>query len=348
MGGDGALLALAAGFGGGVVLGLAARMARFCALGAIEDAIYGGEWLRARMWALAAAVAMAGAFALEAAGAVDLTETRYLATAWVPLASIAGGLAFGYGMALVGTCPYGALARLGGGDLRSLLMALVIGVSGYAAGSGVLAAARMEIFPVERVGPGAPQGLAHALEALAGIPAPAVGLTLAAALAWIALSDGSLLAAPRRLAWSAAAGLAIVSGWAATAWIARTSFTPVAIESHSFVAPTGETVLWLMAATGTAPGFAVGSVGGVVVGAALGALWRGEFRWEACDEPRELRRQILGAALMGVGGIVAVGCTVGQGLAATSTFAFSAPEVVCSIIAGAWAGLRALILLPIR
>ncbi|MGR3692652.1 MAG: YeeE/YedE thiosulfate transporter family protein, partial [Sagittula sp.] len=69
----------------------------------------------------------------------------------------------------------------------------------------------------------------------------------------------------------------------------------------------------------------------------------GHFRWEACEDPRELRRQIFGAALMGGGAVVALGCSIGQGLSAFSVLAFSAPVTFASIFAGAAFGLRQLI-----
>jgi uncharacterized membrane protein YedE/YeeE len=75
----------------------------------------------------------------------------------------------------------------------------------------------------------------------------------------------------------------------------------------------------------------------------LGSAWRGQFRWEACEDPRELRRQILGAALMGVGAVLAVGCTIGQGVSAFALLSFSAPVTFAAIFAGAALGLRQLI-----
>jgi uncharacterized membrane protein YedE/YeeE len=111
------LLALAIGALGGIALGLAARMGRFCTLGAIEDALYGEDLRGVRMWALALAVAITGTFALAATGRLDLSRTLYASSVWNPAASIVGGLVFGYGMAIAGNCGFGALARLGGGDL---------------------------------------------------------------------------------------------------------------------------------------------------------------------------------------------------------------------------------------
>ncbi len=117
------------GLFGGILLGLAARIGRFCALGAIEDLFYGENTLRLRMWGIAIGVSIIGTFGLSATGLVDLGDTLFLSRNWNPIASIFGGLVFGYGMALAGNCGYGALARLGGGDIRSLLIVIVMGIS---------------------------------------------------------------------------------------------------------------------------------------------------------------------------------------------------------------------------
>jgi hypothetical protein len=89
--------------------------------------------------------------------------------------------------------------------------------------------------------------------------------------------------------------------------------------------------------------FAVGSVAGIWIGAFIGSLIKGHFRWEACEDPRELRRQIVGAGIMGIGAVIAMGCTVGQGLTAFSVLSISAPVTFVSIFAGAAFGLRQLI-----
>jgi uncharacterized membrane protein YedE/YeeE len=102
-------------------------------------------------------------------------------------------------------------------------------------------------------------------------------------------------------------------------------------------------MLYAMTASGNELTFGIGSVLGVLIGAFIGSLIKGHFRWEACEDPRELRRQILGAALMGVGAVVALGCSIGQGLSAFSVLAWSAPVTFAAILAGAALGLRQLI-----
>lgn len=340
--GDGALLALIGGVGG-CALGLAARLGRFCTLGAIEDFLYGGNDLRLRMWGLAIGVAMTASFGLMAAGLLDPAEAIYNRIAWNPAASVIGGLLFGYGMALAGNCGFGALARLGGGDLRSFVVVLVLGVSAYATASGPIAWARIRVFPEEHAAPETAVGYAGLLERLTGLPATAFGIALGIALiAWI-LSSRTFRASPRYILWGSIVGLAVASGWAGSAWISDGGFGMGPVMSHSFAAPLGESILWLMTATGGGLSFAEGSVLGVLVGAFVGSLIKGHFRWEACEDPRELRRQILGAAIMGVGAILAFGCTIGQGISAFSVLAYSAPVVFMSILAGAAIGLRQLI-----
>ncbi len=326
---------------GGIALGLAARIGRFCTLGAIEDALYSSDDRRLRMWGVAIGVAVIGAHIAMATGHLQGTETTYLEQVWNPLATVIGGLMFGYGMALSGNCGYGALARLGGGDLRSLVIVIVMGVSAYVVMSGPLAYARVWLFPFEDAAQ--PQSLSYLLLNAFEFPLAATGIAAGAALLAVALSSGHMRRSPGHLFWGAVVGLAVVSGWIGTTWIAEHGFAAEAIQSHTFAAPIGDTILYGMTASGSTVSFGVGSVLGVILGAAIGSYSKGHFRWEACEDPRELRRQIGGAALMGMGAVLAVGCSVGQGISAFSLLAFSAPIAAISIFLGAALGLRHLI-----
>ena len=320
------LVALA-GLAGGICLGLAARLGRFCTMGAIEDALYGGSTVRLRGWGVAIGVAVIGAFALMAAGLIPF-DPYYLALAWNPWASVVGGLAFGYGMALSGMCGYGAIARLGGGDLRSFVIVLVMGVATYVVLSGPVAPLRALLFPQEASTAAVPPGIAHQIGALFGLSVPVVGVALGVAILAFSLAHRAFLDKPATAFWGAVVGLGILIGWAGTGWVSRTGFDGLPVVSHSFAAPLGESIMWWMTGSARPLSFAVGSVAGVWLGAFIGSLIKGHFRWEACEDPRELRRQILGAALMGGGAVVAVGCSVGQGLSAFSLLAFSAPVTV--------------------
>jgi len=327
---------------GGIALGLAARIGRFCTLGAIEDVLYGADDRRLRMWAIAIGTAIIGTHVVMAIGNFDTTQTAYLDRTWNPIATIIGGLMFGYGMALSGNCGYGALARLGGGDLRSFVIVIVMGLSGYFVMSGPLAQLRVWLFPVE-MGADAPQGVGQLLQGMFGISPLITALAIGiAVIAW-ALTKPDMRGSPKHVFWGFIVGLAVVSGWLGTYWVSSTGFDSEPIETHSFVAPIGDTIFYLMTASGNALSFSVGSVIGVMIGAALGSYSKGHFRWEACDDPRELRRQIAGAALMGPGAILAVGCSVGQGISAFSTLAYSAPVAFIAIFLGAGLGLKQLI-----
>jgi uncharacterized membrane protein YedE/YeeE len=326
---------------GGFALGLAARLGRFCTLGAIEDILYGGDDRRLRMWGIAIGAAVISAHAAMALGWIAPTETAYVAQAWNPLASVIGGLLFGYGMALSGNCGYGALARLGGGDFRSLVIVAVMGVSAYAVMSGPFAHLRVALFPVEMAD--TPQSISLRLSAITGAAPWLFGAVIGIVILGFSVIGARLPLTPRHWLWGAVVGLAITSGWIGTQWVSVNGFVGDTPRTHTFAAPIGETIIYLMTASGTSLSFGVGSIFGVVGGAALGSLVKREFRWEACDDTRELRRQIFGAVLMGTGAILAVGCSVGQGISAFSMLAYGAPLTLVMIFVGAATGLKQLI-----
>ena len=327
---------------GGILLGLAARLGRFCTLGAIEDYFYSSSDLRLRMWGIAIGVAIIANFTLVHFGAFNLEETPYLGQHWYPLQSILGGLIFGYGMAISGNCGYGALARLGGGDLRSFVIVVVMGISAYATMSGPLAYIRVWLFPPRDVTKSLP-GFANGLSSALNLPPAAIGVLVGLVLLTVIVYPGYVRQSRSTLFWGTIVGLAITSGWWGSQWIATDSFNEVPVSSHTFSGPIGETILYFMIASGDELTFGIGSVAGIWIGAFIGSLIKGHFRWEACEDPRELRRQIIGAGLMGVGAVTAVGCSIGQGLSAMSVLAYSGPVTLIALMAGAALGLRQLI-----
>ncbi len=338
---DATLLALF-GCAGGIALGLAARLGRFCTLGAIEDALYQGSDIRLRMWGLAIGVAGFATFILVALGALDPAQSVYHLAPFSPIASILGGLLFGYGMSLAGNCGFGALARFGGGDLRSFVIVLVMGISAYVALSGPLAETRIGFIEATQI---QTQTASYAeIAALGtGLSVPAAGLLMSFLIIAIALCSRDMLATPRAMIWGTVVGLAVASGWAGTSWVANHGFSALPVLSHTYTAPLGETLLFLMTSSGGGLSFGVGSVFGVLIGAFCGSLIKGHFRWEACEDPRELKRQFLGAVCMGFGAVLALGCTIGQGISAFSVLSLSAPLTFAAIFAGAALGLRQLI-----
>lgn len=327
----------------GAVLGVAGRAGRFCTLAMLEDAYFGLDMRRLKSFALAAAVALLATQLLAALGFVDLSQSIYLGSS-IPLGgAILGGLMFGVGMALVGTCGFGTLVRIGGGDLRAIVVFLVLGISALAAMRGLTGFLRVSL--IEPLSLPLPEGMTQALDS---ILSPQFGrlarpvLVSAAVLALViwSLADGKLLKSPRLLLSGIAVGLAVAFGWFATGWLGQDDFDPARVTSLTFVAPLGNSVLYIATMSGTHADFSIGSVAGVVLGSFAAAMFSRMFRWEACDDARELKRHMIGALLMGTGGIMAMGCTIGQGLSAFSALALSAPLTMLAIACGARLGLE--------
>lgn len=314
-------------------------------MSAIEDALVARDFRAAKAWGLAMAVAIAGTQGAVLLGAVDVSGATYLSSRFHLVSTALGGLTFGLGMTLVGTCSFGLLVRGGGGDLRAAVAAVFVGVFAFASTSGALAPARTLVwdFGVIDIPAKRPVSLATVLGAAIG-EAPANWLFAALCLGLIAMAllDRRLLQRPRLLLGSALVGAAVTLGWWSTtrAVDAMTLDRP---ESLSFVAPVGRALLQFMVEPFRNVGFGVAAVFGVVAASFAVALAKGELRWEAFDDAREMRRHIFGAALMGMGGVLAQGCTMGQGLSAASVLGLSAPVFTLAAIVGAKIGLVHLI-----
>jgi len=335
-----------AGFMAGCVLGFAARRQHFCTMSALERHWYAGDSTGLRTWVLVATVALGLTQLAQFMGYADTRSSFYLSSDLAWTGSIAGGLAFGLGMALVGTCGLGALVRLGGGSLRSLVVLLVLGLSALTAQKGLIAQLRVEL--VDKLALdlsfAGDQSLGSIVSAIVGADvSAAVALIAVAGLLWWVLRDPAYRRNIRAISTATIIGAVIAFGWIVTTLAAHHSFDPVQIEAGSFVVPVADTLMQVITFTGVLPDYGVGLVVGVVVGAAVCAMRRRDVRWEACDDARELGRHLVGGFLMGVGGVFAMGCTIGQGVTAVSALAASAPIVMISIAVGARMGLAYLI-----
>ena len=331
----GALIGLLAG----IALGLAARMGRFCTMGAIEDKLYGENDTRFRMWGVVLGTALIGTFTLSALGLFDMSEAIYYQAPFSPVASILGGLIFGYGMALAGNCGFGALAQLGGGDMRYFVVVMVLGVTSMAVLSGPFAQYRLDLIAATTMDTGT-IGYPQLLSDATGIPPSAFGIALGLVFLAITLANADFRSARTEIFWSVIVGLAVTFAWGGTYYVFTNGFDEIQVEAMTYAAPVGEALIYTMTASAGGINFGVGSVTGVVVGAFIGSMMKGHFRWEACEDPRELRRQIIGGGLMGVGAAFALGCSIGQGLSAMSVLSFGAPLALVSILIGAAIGLR--------
>ncbi|WP_416896399.1 MAG: YeeE/YedE family protein [Minwuia sp.] len=334
------------GFALGTVAGLAARGADFCTYRAIEDWFLVGDTARLRTWALAVAVAMIAVQAMFAADIARIGESFYLAPSLGWGGAIAGGLLFGWGMAMVGTCGFGILVRLGSGDMRAVLMVLVMGLSAYMAARGLTALARVNLLEPLRLdlGGAGGQGLGHVIGAATGLSPGGtglfLGLAIGAALILWCLSDRRFRQSGYGVASGLAVGVAVAGGFAATGILGNDDFDPQRVESLTYVLPPGETIMYLLTFTGAEITFGIGATLGTVFGAFLTTSTRMNFRFEAYDDAREMRRHVVGAFLMGFGGVAALGCTVGQGVSAMSTLSLGAPLAMASIVAGSVLGIR--------
>jgi len=335
-------IAALGGLTGGIILGFCARWGRFCTLNAIENAVLGADDSGLRSWAVAIAVAIFGTYGLDHAGLIDVSSSFYLADPTSLTATIAGGLLFGFGMALVGTCGYGCLARIGGGDLKSMVTFLVMGITAYATVRGATAYFRVTMFP-QPTEQTEPASVIHHLNLLTGVGLHNLAYVISALIVCVCLASASFRAQPKKTLVGALVGLIIVWGWFSTGVLATNEFEPYPLQSYTFSAPLGETVMYFMTMTGSNLRFGIGAVIGVVIGAAITSIALGHFRWEACDDAREMRRQIFGGFLMGVGSVTALGCTIGQGISAASSLSISAPVALVSIFIGAWFVLQVLI-----
>jgi len=328
------------GLGLGAAFGFVARRGRFCTLGAIEDSVYSNDTRRLRTWLLAIGVAIVGVHLLEAYGELDLTKSIYTGSRLELGALILGGLIFGFGMALNGTCGMGTLRQIGGGDLRAVITFLVMGVTAMMTMRGLTGLPRVAVTDplAVNLGASATQRL-PLLAGLSGQAATVAAIVVGLAIAAFAFAHRGFRAAPRFAVTGLLIGAIVVAGWWATGIAGYDSFDSRRIESFTFVGPLGETLLYGMLSTALSVDFPVGAVIGFVIGAYVAAISDGSFRWQIPASAAEFRRRLIGAFMMGFGGITALGCTIGQGVTGVSTLSVGSVIAIVSIVAGGRLGL---------
>ena len=308
----------------GLAFGVAAQMSRFCLRRAVagED---GGDASARAVWIMALGVAVAGFAVAQSAGLIDLSEHRYLTTD-IPLAAIVlGGLAFGAGMVLTRGCASRLTVLSATGNLRALSVLVVFAVVAHAAMKGVLAPLRSTLSEITVVSP------IGTLAALPGL-APAIGLGLVAVALYLARdSKANWL----HIVLGAVIGLVAVAGWITTGYLLMDEFDPTPVQSVAFTQPWGDSLFWTIASTALPAGFGVGFIGGVLGGSFLSATARGELDLQGFETPQQMLRYGAGGALMGLGGVLAGGCTVGAGLGGGAALSVSALLALASIVGGA-------------
>ena len=345
-------LAFAVAFAFGAI----GQKTHFCTMGAVSDIVNMGEWSRMRMWLLAIGVAILGAGALHATGQIDLGKSIYRTPNFIWLSYLVGGATFGIGMVLASGCGSKTLIRIGGGNLKSLVVFMVLGLVAYMTMRGVFGVFRVNV--LEKVAVTLPGGQdIPALLAAAGLDPKTAFL-----LPVLALGGGLTVACLAKrdfrtfdnLLGGLGIGLTVVAAWYVSGHLGYLAEHPDTLEEAflatnsgrmealTFVAPQAYTLelLLLWSDTSRTMTFAIATVLGVIAGSFAWSLLTGSFRWEGFASVEDTASHLLGAALMGFGGVVGMGCTVGQGISGISTLALGSIVTFLAIVAGAAAMLK--------
>lgn len=313
----------------GLLYGVIAQATRFCVRRGVSDLAEGkgGETLTGWWGALLVAVPMTQWMLLD--GHLSVDGMVYFPASLSLWTTLLGAAIFAVGMILTRGCPARLLVLAGSGNLRAWFGLLVIGVTAYATFRGLFAETRVELQSTGAVS--LPQTSLFLL--IEGAALPIVGL-VTAILGVFAFRHGL----NRSLIGGLAVGVLVAGAWSTTAVVGADDFDPMPPMSLSFVAPIGEAMTYMQLASGLEPSFNVTLVLGVLVGSALMAIVRGEWALQTFDSATDHARYFLGAALMGVGGILALGCNTGQAITGLSTGSLWS-IIVASVIlfTGFWA-----------
>ena len=349
------------GFGLALVLGFVAARTNFCTMGAISDVVNMEHWGRVRMWLLAIAVAMAGTNLLYYFDLIDLTKSVYQRPVLPWLSMLLGGTLFGIGMTIAGGCANKNLLRLGGGSVRSLVVLVFLAISAYMTLKGMFGQWRssyLDPVAIDLSGLGMQgQSLADVLARLTGMPAKSALLAatgvVAIALLIFVFKDKRFRASGEQIVGGAILGLLVTAGWYLSGHIGfaenpdtleMTYFgtNSRTMESLSFVAPTAYSLELLMLWTDKSlhVTFGIATIVGVVLGSLIHAVTSRQFHWEGFASLEDLRNHLMGGILMGFGGVLAMGCTIGQGLTGVSTLALGSVISVAGSVAGAVATMK--------
>jgi uncharacterized protein len=326
----------------GLLYGSIAMLSGFCMMSGLRGLWAEGDSRLARTFALAMGVAIAASQLLAARGTVDLGKSIYLQPTFSVPVMFFGGLLFGYGMVLSNGCGSRALVLLGRGNLRSFVVVIVLGIFAEITLKGLIAPARIAAVQVTQVT--AKVTSLPALLSSFGLN-EVYGRMFATSLVSAALIIFALAHAPFRrsigqIAAGLAIGLLIAAGWYATGHLGNDDFNPVPVTSLTFVAPIADSLQYVMLSTGSTLNFGITTVFGVFAGSLVTSLLTGRFELEGFRSPVHMLRSAGGAALMGIGGVMAFGCSIGQGLTGISTLSLSSFVAVAGIVAGGGLGLR--------
>lgn len=340
-----------------LVVGAVMQRTNFCTMGAVSDVVNMGDWTRMRMWLAAIGVAVLGTQLLAAIGLIDPAESIYAGPRMTWLSALVGGLMFGFGMVLASGCGTKTLLRAGSGNLKSLVVMVVLGVFAYMTLRGVFGVLRTGT--VDRVaiefagGQDLPRLLAGGDAGRLAILHVVLGLLVGGALLAFAFASRHFRNLDSVLG-ALVVGAGIVAVWYLSGVVGHLDEDPRTLEevfvgtnsgrmeSLSYVAPTAYTLELLMFWSDASRIVTLGiaSVLGLIAGSAAYSLATRSFRWEGFHGPEDTANHLAGGALMGVGGVTALGCTIGQGLTGVSTLALGSLVALLAIIAGGVLGVK--------
>jgi uncharacterized membrane protein YedE/YeeE len=334
------------------VFGAVGNKTNFCTMGAVSDWVNMGDTGRLRMWLLAIAVAILGANGLHLAGAIDLSKSLYQTPNFTWLSYLVGGFLFGAGMTLGSGCGSKTLIRVGGGNLKSVVVFLVIGITAYMTLKGLFGAFRVGVLEKASVvlatGQDLPSLLAGPLGASKVTLIAVLSVGIALALIGFIFSSRDFRTSRDNVLGGVVVGLVVVGAWYVSGHIGHLEEDPNTLqeafvgtnsgrmEAFSFVAPLAYTLEYLMLWTDKSRVLTFGIVSaiGVVAGSAAYAVASRTFRWEGFRDAEDTATHLVGATLMGFGGVTALGCTIGQGISGLSTLALGSILTFVAIIAG--------------
>jgi hypothetical protein len=326
------------------IFGAVGNKTNFCTMGAVSDWVNMGDTGRMRMWLLAIAVALLGSNALQLAGLVDLSKSIYTGSSLLWLSHIVGGFLFGVGMTLGSGCGSKTLIRIGGGNLKSLVVFVFLGIAAYMTLRGLFGAFRVGVLEQAAVTLSTGQDL----PSLLGVHRAILAAVIGGALVAFAYASKDFRASIDYTLGGVVTGLVVVGGWYVSGVVGFIEEHPETLqeafiatntgrmESFSFVSPMAYTLEYLMLWTDASKivTYGIASAGGVIAGSAAYALATRTFRWEGFRDAEDTANHVVGGILMGFGGITALGCTIGAAITGISTLALGSFITFAAIVAG--------------
>jgi len=327
----------------GIIFGAIVNKTNFCTMGAVSDWVNMGNKGRLRAWFLAIGIATLVTQVLQLKDIIDLSEAIYLTPNFGWLGSLLGGFLFGIGMTLASGCANRTLVRVGGGNLKSLVVMILIGLTAYMTMRGLLSFIRINAVEATNINLAeyglADQGIGTFVSSALGLKNTSLvhgnlAVLVGGGLIFYALKGKELRQSFDNLLAGVSIGLIIPAGWYITGVIGFDEFDPVRLESYTFTGPTADGLMYLQTFSGSTISFGIAAVFGVILGSFLYVIFTGKFRLETFTDRSDMLRHMLGGVFMGFGGVLALGCTIGQGITGMSTLALGSLLALVSIIFG--------------